>query len=146
MAEPSVDNAPLDGNDTHSSIYCTWDNTTLPLIWDDAAQGRVEVFLTHGFPVQHDAHTFSCHSGHGVVVVPEQRNTHHWNAVIHGLIDAVQATMTQKGPGVGMTLRKKWVKDVTFIYVKRTELLFMSVLSIRFLNPVLRTSTVKIHM
>lgn len=63
--------------------------------------------------MQHDAHTFSCHSGHGVIVVPEQRNTHHWNAVIHGLIDAVQATMTQKGPGVGMTLRKKWVKDVT---------------------------------
>lgn len=63
--------------------------------------------------MQHDAHTFSCHSGHGVVVVPKQRNTHHWNAMIHGLIDAVQATMTQEGPGVGMTLRKKWVRDVT---------------------------------
>lgn len=69
------------------------------------------------FPVQHDSHPFSCHAGHGVVVVPKQRNAHHRNAVVHGLVDAVQATVAQEGPCVGVTCRRRMGQSCLFCLV-----------------------------
>lgn len=98
---------------------------SIPLICDDAGQGCVEVIFTHIFPVQHDAHPFGCHSSHGVVVVPKQRNANHWHTVVHGFIDAVQAAMTQEGPCFGMTLRKKMAEGC---YLQLTSVLSISLL------------------
>lgn len=91
---------------------------SIPLICDDAGQGCVQVVFTHVFPVQHDPHPFSRDSSHGVIMVPKQRNTNHWHTVVHGLIDAVQAAVTQEGPCVGMTLKKDnscYLTSVLFI-------------------------------
>lgn len=93
-----------------------------PAVRDDAGQGCEEVVLGHVLPVQHDAHAFGRHASHAVVVVAEQGHAHHRHAVVHGLVDTVEAAVAQEGPDVRVAYRAGWTRDI--ILPARCSLVF----------------------
>lgn len=77
----------------------------LPVIFYDLDHSLVEVFFSHHLPLQHYPHAFCLYSCHGVIVVPEKRDPHHWDAVVHGFIDAVEPPMAEESPDIWVTLK-----------------------------------------
>lgn len=73
-----------------------------PGVADHLHQGCVQRVLRDHLPLQQDAHALGLHPRHRVVVVPEQREAHHGHAVVHGLEDAVQASVAQEGFDAGV--------------------------------------------
>ena len=73
-----------------------------------------QLLLRHALPVQHEAHALGRHARHGVVVVAKQGHAHHRHAVVHGLVDAVQAAVAQEGPRVGVACRGQQRETVAY--------------------------------
>lgn len=108
-----------------SGVVCAWPCAeVLPAVCEDAGQGPVEVVLCHVLPVQHDAHAFGLHAGHAVIVVPKEGYAHHRHAVIHGLVDAVEATVAQEGPHVCMACKRNRSGDIWFVFLSFTFISF----------------------
>lgn len=88
-----------------------------PAVRDDAGQGLVQLILSHVLPVQHDAHAFGLDAGHAVVVVTEEGHAYHWHAVIHGLIDAIEAPVAQEGSDVGVACGAAWKRPCYLLII-----------------------------
>lgn len=72
----------------------------VPAVRDDVKHGCVKILLAHFLPLQHDAHAFGLHSCHGVVMIAEEGHSNDGHAMVHGLVDAVQAAVAQERPCV----------------------------------------------
>lgn len=68
-----------------------------PGVVDHLHQGLMKLRLRDRLPLQHDPHALGLHPGHRVVMVPEEGDAHNRDAVVHGLEDAVQASVAQEG-------------------------------------------------
>lgn len=92
-----------------------------PGVTDDLHQGRVQLGLCQRLPLQQEAHALGLHAGHRVVVVAEERDAHHGDAVVHGLEDAVEAAVAEEGPGMGVPCGTEAERAPTLRHARRAE-------------------------